>query len=73
MDSHKSTFLLDKSLCSPMFLEYLDTNNFKVLDFGEVLDQSKEETTLIYDQHWSKHGRELMRNVLVNYINNLPK
>jgi hypothetical protein len=62
------TFLLDKSLCSESFLDYLITNDFKTLDLNEALGTSKEPTTLIYDQHWSKHGRHLIADLILNYI-----
>ncbi len=68
INKKKYTFLLDKSLCSPLFLDYLNKEEYLMLDFNKVLESSKKETTLIYDQHWSKHGRKLMGELLVDYL-----
>lgn len=68
IDKEKFTFLLDKSICSDAFLNYLQANNYKTLDLNEALGGSKQPTTLIYDQHWSPHGRSLIADLIVAYI-----
>ena len=70
IDKDKFTFLLDKSLCSHAFIHYLEVNEYKILDLNEAFGPSKEPTTLIYDQHWSKHGRSLVAAMIINYLNN---
>lgn len=64
----KFTFLLDRSTCSEQFLAYLETNNFKTLDLHVAHRDSKNPTTLIYDQHWSKHGRNLVADLILKYL-----
>tara|TARA_R110000868_G_scaffold293806_2_gene554304 strand:- start:15010 stop:15975 length:966 start_codon:yes stop_codon:yes gene_type:complete len=68
IDKNKYTFLLDKSKCSTSFLAYLDSNGYSTLDLNKALGNSEHPTTLIYDQHWSKHGRSLVAKLLIDYI-----
>jgi len=70
IEKSKFTFLLDERLCSAPFLKYLAENNFNVLDYGEKMDASKKQTTLVYDQHWSKEGRKIVANLISDYICN---
>jgi hypothetical protein len=65
IDKEKFTFLLDSSLCSLEFLKYLNQNNYNFLDINTVLSKSLRPTTLVYDQHWSTHGRELIAALVV--------
>ncbi|ADV50393.1 hypothetical protein Celal_3119 [Cellulophaga algicola DSM 14237] len=64
IDKEKFTFLLDSSLCSPEYLSFLKEQNYTYLDINTVLSTSKEATTLVYDQHWSKHGRKLIADLV---------
>lgn len=59
--------LLDSNITSKFFLDYLDENNFKYIDFGPILEKSKKPTTLIYDRHWNNHGRNLIASSIINY------
>lgn len=68
IDKNKNTLLLDTSLCSKDFLTYLKENNYSILDIDSVFKDSKKPTTLIYDEHWSDHGRKLMAKLLINDI-----
>ncbi|WP_299554829.1 hypothetical protein [Seonamhaeicola sp.] len=70
IDKTKTTFLLDGKKTSPLFLDYCNSNGYKYVDYGPTLDNSKTPTTLIYDQHWNNHGRNLIAEVLAKYIRN---
>lgn len=67
-DKTRFTFLLDASITSPEFLNYLQENHFKYIDFSETLKTSKMPSTLIYDQHWNNHGRTLIAQLIAHYI-----
>jgi hypothetical protein len=67
IDKNRFIFLLDSSLCSDEFLNYLNNNNYNYLDLNSVLSNSEKPTTLIYDQHWSKSGRKLIASLIVSY------
>ncbi len=67
IDKNKFVFLLDSSLCSDEFLNYLKNNSYKYLDLNSILSDSVKPSTLIYDQHWSKSGRKLIAELIVNY------
>ena len=64
-DKSKYVLLLDKSETPQVFLTYLETHNFKYIDFGESLNNSKTPPTLIFDQHWNNHGRNLIADCVV--------
>jgi hypothetical protein len=68
IDKEKFTFLLDRSTCSDSFLAYLEAKNYKILDLNIALNNSKQPTTLVYDQHWSQHGRMLLADLISNYV-----
>ncbi|MEL0456420.1 hypothetical protein WJN01_09290 [Flavobacteriaceae bacterium SZ-1-7] len=68
IDKSKTVFLLDSKKTSPLFLKYCDSIGYKYLDFGPAMDASKKPTTLIYDQHWNNHGRNILASVIANYI-----
>jgi hypothetical protein len=67
-DKERFIFLLDTSKTPPIFLEYLTHNNFKYIDFSNVLKNSKTPTTLIFDKHWNNHGRTLIAQIIAEYI-----
>ncbi|QWX84789.1 hypothetical protein H0I23_03875 [Cellulophaga sp. HaHaR_3_176] len=71
VNKDKYTFLFDSSLCSKEFLVYLKDNNYRTLDINTVFKNSEKPTTLIYDQHWSEHGRKLMANLLIDDIKSM--
>src|SRR5690606_22578843 len=67
-DKSRFILLLDSKETSDDFLLYLKNNNFKYIDFSEKLEKSKRPTTLIYDKHWNNHGRNLIAELVVEYI-----
>ena len=67
-DKDKNILLLDSRLCSEEFLDYLKKNGFKTLDFSKTLEASETPTDLIYDQHWNDHGRELLAQLIADYV-----
>ncbi len=67
-DKEKNVLLIDFSLCSSQFITYLEQNNFKTINFNTAFKASKIPPTLIYDQHWSKHGRNLIANLIKEYL-----
>lgn len=67
-DKDKNILLLDARLCSEEFLDYLKKNGFKTLDFSKAFEASKTPTDLNYDQHWNDHGRELLAQLIADYV-----
>lgn len=67
-DKEKNILLLDYSLCSSEFLEYLDHNNFKSIDFNSGFKKDTKSKTLIYDQHWNNLGREIIADKIVEFL-----
>lgn len=67
-DKSRFMLLINVSETPVFFIKYLDENNFKYIDFGGVLNNSKKPTTLIYDQHWNNHGRDLVSELISKYI-----
>ncbi|TXN35986.1 hypothetical protein FVB32_15610 [Flagellimonas hymeniacidonis] len=67
-DKQKNVLLLDYSLCPNQFLSFLDENKFKSIDFGKDLNDSELPTTLIYDQHWNDNGRQLIAELVAEYV-----
>lgn len=72
-DNKKTAILLDYRTTSKSFLNYCDSVNYKYIDFGKALEQSKTPSTLIYDMHWNNHGRNIIASEIVNYINKTVK
>ncbi|QXP52429.1 hypothetical protein [Cellulophaga sp. HaHa_2_1] len=68
IDKEKYTFLLDRSLCSTEFLQYLGHNEYNFLDINTTFSKAEKPTTLIYDQHWSKSGRSLVAKLILDYL-----
>ncbi|WP_405266745.1 hypothetical protein [Cellulophaga sp. Ld12] len=68
IDKEKYTFLLDSSLCSTEFLQYLGHNEYNFLDINTTFSKAEKPTTLIYDQHWSKSGRSLVAKLILDYL-----
>ena len=67
-DKIKNVLLLDYRDCSPQFTDYLEQNGFKTIDFSTAFKDAKIPPTLIYDQHWSNHGRSIIANMIADYI-----
>ncbi|MCG2461200.1 hypothetical protein K8352_10610 [Flavobacteriaceae bacterium F89] len=72
-DKSKTTLLLDSTKTSPTFLDYCNANGFKYIDFSTSFKKTTKATTLIYDWHWNDHGRELIAQVISEYIKNKNK
>ncbi|GAA4274211.1 hypothetical protein U6A24_22225 [Aquimarina gracilis] len=69
-DKGRYALLLDSRVTPPVFLSYLKENNFNYIDFATSFEATTRSTTLIYDRHWNNHGRELIANIIVAYLNN---
>jgi len=67
-DKTKTALLLDSRKTSQLFLDYCDQNNIDIIDFGENFKNSKKPPTLIYDEHWNNHGRDLIALSISNYV-----
>lgn len=67
-DKKKNILLLDGRLCSEDFLNYLKGNGYQIIDFSKTFLASETPTDLIYDQHWNDHGRELLAELISNYL-----
>ncbi len=63
-DKKRFNILLDSNITPQIFLEYLNKNNYKYIDFYEVLNKSQTPTTLIYDRHWNNNGRHLIAEII---------
>ncbi len=72
-DKKRYTLLLDASTTSQIFLEYLEANDYRYIDFSKQFEASKRSTTLIYDRHWNNHGRELIADVITNHLNQIDE
>ena len=73
LDKEKVTFLLDSRKTDKNFLTYLNEQGIKVLDYSIEFEKSKKSVTLIYDWHWNDYGRELIANVISDYIKDKKK
>lgn len=67
-DKQKTVLLLDTSKTSSSFLKYCDSNGFIYIDFSTAFEKSKQPATLIYDEHWNNHGRELIAELIADYL-----
>ena len=65
-DKSRFVMLLDVNETPQVFLTYLETHGFKYIDFGTALKNSKTPPTLIFDQHWNNHGRDLVAQSVVD-------
>lgn len=72
-DKDRFVLLLDKDKTSSLFTDYLEVNNFNYIDFSKTLKESKKPTTLIYDMHWNNHGRNLIAEIIAEYIKGRPE
>lgn len=67
-DKSRFVLLLDSNETPNDFLLFLKKNHYKYIDFSLKLDESKRPTTLIYDKHWNNHGRTLIAEMIVDFI-----
>ncbi len=67
-DKNRFVLLLDTKTTSSLFISYLDKNQYNYIDFSKAFEISKSPTTLIYDQHWNNHGRDLIATLITGYI-----
>lgn len=67
-DKSRFVLLLDKENSPKVFLDFLDENAYIYIDFGKKINQSRTPTTLIYDQHWNNHGRNIVSNLISEYF-----
>ncbi|WP_373518977.1 hypothetical protein [Pricia sp.] len=73
LDKDKTAILLDSRKTSKRFLDFLDENGIRYIDFAERFEKSEKSTNLIYDHHWNAHGRELISEEIAGYINKVEK
>ncbi|MCK0156870.1 hypothetical protein MWU65_06740 [Cellulophaga sp. F20128] len=69
-NKEKNILLVDYSLCSQEFLNYLKVNDFRTIDFNADFKKDNIPKTLIYDQHWNDAGREIIADRIAEYIKN---
>ncbi|WP_166966365.1 hypothetical protein [Yeosuana marina] len=62
------TLLINKTHTPMVFLTYLDLHGFTYLDFSESFQKSVRPTTLIYDMHWNDHGRDIIAQLISQYL-----
>jgi hypothetical protein len=67
-DKERFILFLDSKNNPQIFLEYLYHNDFKFIDFSKALSNTKTPATLIYDKHWNNHGRNIIAELIANYI-----
>lgn len=67
-DKSKMVMLLDSRITDVRFLEYLDSNDFSYIDIATALERCDRPTTLIYDQHWNNHGRNIVAKVIADHL-----
>ncbi len=67
-DKNRFTLLLDARTTSPMFLSFLEENNYSYIDYSQAFEASNHPTSLIYDQHWNDHGREIIAYQISKYL-----
>lgn len=63
-DRKKMIFLLNSDQTDERFVSYLKSQNYDYMDYANVFKESREPTTLIYDQHWNNNGRELLAKLI---------
>jgi hypothetical protein len=64
-DKSKFLFLLDSREVPSEFLGYLNDHQYVYIDYAQEFKQSEKPVTLIYDQHWNDHGRQLIAQQIV--------
>ncbi|WP_378187984.1 hypothetical protein ACE939_06150 [Aquimarina sp. W85] len=67
-DKKRFILLLDSNETSPIFLEFLNANKFRYIDYHEQFKVSKRPKNLIYDRHWNNYGRTLIADAIASYI-----
>ncbi|RKN79771.1 hypothetical protein [Ulvibacterium marinum] len=66
--TEKTILLLDSRVTDGRFLDFCDENGIRYLDFSEVFQNAKAPVTLVYDKHWNDYGRELIAEVIADYL-----
>ena len=67
-NKNKTYLLLDSRITSKSFLEYCSKNGYQYIDFAPAFENSTKPVTLIYDQHWNDHGRELISESIATFL-----
>lgn len=67
-DKTKTTILLDSRITDKSFLEHLKNLRINYIDFAPTFEAYSGKTTLVYDFHWNKKGRELIAKTIDEYI-----
>ncbi|MDG1572717.1 hypothetical protein OZ410_10355 [Robiginitalea sp. M366] len=68
VDTTKTAFLLDSRNAPEEVLHILGQQGIAYLDYGPALAGSATPVTLIYDQHWNDHGREILADTLSAWV-----
>ncbi|MFS4417353.1 hypothetical protein [Maribacter sp. 2307ULW6-5] len=69
LDPAKTYFLCDKRTTNRATMSFLESRGFTIMDFGVPFSKSELPTTLIYDQHWNHHGRQLIAELIAKNLN----
>lgn len=72
-DKERFAFLLDSRVTPSIFLDYLEEEGIKYIDFAEEFEKAKKPTTLIYDKHWNNYGRKLIADAITKYVKQQDK
>jgi hypothetical protein len=67
-DTSRFILLLDAEKTPSSFIKYLEDHHYKYIDFSKALKESLVPVSLIYDQHWNNLGRNIISNVISEYI-----
>ncbi|WP_190808447.1 hypothetical protein [Flagellimonas sp. S3867] len=69
LEKDKTAILLDTRQTNKAFLDYLEKHGIHTIDYGRGFEKSTNKpTTLIYDQHWNDHGRNLVANEIISFF-----
>ncbi|WP_108868387.1 hypothetical protein [Aquimarina aquimarini] len=70
-DKNRFTLLLDSRITPPVFISYLRKNKISFIDFASSFSSSNHPKTLIYDRHWNNHGREIIAQLIIDYLKSI--
>lgn len=68
LDKSKTSLLLDSRVTDKKFIEYLEKERIRIIDFADSFETSTRNTTLIYDQHWNNYGRSLIAEEIATFV-----
>jgi hypothetical protein len=68
LDTQKTMLLLDSRVTNIQFLDFCEANGISYLDFSEAFQKAEAPVTLVYDMHWNDYGRELIAEIMADYL-----